>query len=283
MTTSAPIRLSVALVTRNRPTQLRQTLGSLAAQSVQPSEIVISDDSDAVHFAEVGTIAKEFGARHLEGPRRGLYANRNAAALACCGTHVRTMDDDHTFPPGHFAQCRASIEQDPTAIWTCGEEGYLHDQRHCFLARANQLHPSGVGIEITTPDDNWGIADGSTIYPREIFERGFRFAEAFTYGSSYLEFGALLYHHGWRSRCIPQAYVEHHYEEATLTRRAPESVLYASLCYNLRFRPSFPRAVRHSVPALLRSPTLLTKLPSLLRLMRTRWSRPAMGELLSRP
>jgi len=273
MTASTPIRLSVALVTRNRPKQLRRTLESLAAQSVQPAEVVIADDSNPEYAAEVRAIAEESGHRHLEGPRRGLYANRNAAALACTGTHIRTMDDDHTFPPGHFAQCFKAVEQDPSAIWTCGEEGHLHGQRHYFSARANQLHPSGVGIGISNPDNNWGIADGSTIYPREIFDRGLRFAEAFTYGSSYLEFGALLYHHGWISRCIPDAYVEHHYEEATITRQAPASVVYASLCYNLRFHPSPVRLLYHLIPALFHSPSLFGELQELLRLMRARWDR----------
>ena len=39
------IKLSVALVTRNRPDWLRRCLGSWRTQSVQPYEIVISDDS----------------------------------------------------------------------------------------------------------------------------------------------------------------------------------------------------------------------------------------------
>jgi len=270
---ASSIQLSVALVTRNRPEQLRRALGSLAGQSVQPREVIVSDDSDAGNSLEVRAIAGEFGARYVEGPRQGLYANRNAAAVAVTGTHVRTMDDDHTLPAGHLAQCLAAMEKDPAAIWTCGEEGYLDDQRHAFLGRAIQLQASGVGAEVDNPDDNWGIADGATIYPREVFERGFRFAETFPFGSSYLEFGALLYRYGWRSRCIPDAYIEHRYDSATLTRTSPASVLYASLCYNLRFRPSRLRALRYLVPALLRTPRLVREVPGLIRLMGARWSR----------
>ena len=43
---SAAIRLSVALLTRNRPESLRRCLASLRAQDCQPSEIIVSDDSD---------------------------------------------------------------------------------------------------------------------------------------------------------------------------------------------------------------------------------------------
>ena len=39
-------RLSVALVTRNRAASLERTLQSLRSQSVEPWEVVVSDDSD---------------------------------------------------------------------------------------------------------------------------------------------------------------------------------------------------------------------------------------------
>ena len=273
MKSAADFRLSVALVTRNRPASLRRSLASLSAQSLQPWEVIVSDDSDSSHSSEVRAAASEFGARYIAGPRRGLYANRNAAAAVCAGTHIRTMDDDHTLPANHLAQCYEAIERDPAAIWTCGEEGYLDGRRHAFLANAIQLHPSGVGVVAENADDNWAIADGATIYPREVFDRGHQLAEDFAFGSSYLEFGALLYRRGWRGRCIPKAYVEHHYDGGTLNRQAEESVLYASLCYNLRFKPSPARALRYLLPALLRSPRLGHKLPAYLRLMRRRWDR----------
>ena len=119
------IRLSVALVTRNRPGSLRRCLESLRAQSVQPFEVVVSDDSSKEFADENRRIAAEFCCRHEEGPGRGLYANRNAAALRCAGTHMRTVDDDHTFPPDHFEQCRAAVEEDPCAVWTTGEWSFL--------------------------------------------------------------------------------------------------------------------------------------------------------------
>src|SRR5271154_1682031 len=116
----APLRpsISIALLTRNRPESLRRCLASVRSQDAQPFEIVISDDSDDPSAAEA--IAKEFEASHVAGPHRGLYANRNAAAAACRGTHIRTMDDDHTLPPGHLRICLEAVTRDPQALWTCG-------------------------------------------------------------------------------------------------------------------------------------------------------------------
>jgi len=262
---SDPIRLSVALVTRNRPESLRRCLTSLRSQDASPVEIIVSDDGDEPAIA--AAIAQEFAARHMAGPRRGLYANRNAAALACGGTHIRTMDDDHTLPPGHLRICLEAVGRDPHALWTCGEQSFIDDQPHSFTAHAAQLHPSGAAQAVEDPDDNWAIADGATIYPREIFERGFRFVEDFGYGSSYLEFGALLYARGWRSRCVPEAFVEHHDEAAAQDRRSPLSCLYASLCFNLYFRCNLLRALRHAAPHAAH----FGELPRLLRLARSRW------------
>jgi glycosyltransferase involved in cell wall biosynthesis len=262
-------RLSVALVTRNRPQCLARCLVSLRAQEVAPWEIVVSDDSDTVEAAQNRAIAEEAGARWQAGPRRGLYANRNAAALVCTGTHIRTMDDDHTFPPGHLELCCAAVARDPRAIWTCGERSFLDDKFHDFTERAAQLHPGGVACAVLDPDDNWAIADGATIYPREIFDRGERFLEDFAYGSSYLEFGALLYHRGWRSRCVPGAFIEHHADAATLTRSEPLSCLFASLCYNLHFRPNAFRAVRYAAFYARH----FGALPAMLRKIAVRWKK----------
>lgn len=269
------IRLSIALVTRNRSESLRRCLSSLAAQDAPLHEIVISDDSDAALADETRQVAADFSARYSTGPRRGLYANRNAAALACTGTHVRTMDDDHTFPPGHFALCLAAVASDPGALWTTGEIGFIDGKFYDRADTASQLHPAGVGCAVDDPDDNWAIADGATIYPAEIFARGLRMAEEFRYGASYLEFGALLYRHGWRSRCVGGALVEHHADAATVLRDEPESRLFASLCYNLYFRPSRPRLLRFMLPCLARRPSLISRLPVLLRLARLRWRGPA--------
>jgi hypothetical protein len=177
------------------------------------------------------------------------------------------MDDDHTLPPGHLRACREAVERDLHSLWTCGEQSFIDEQPHSFTPAAAQLHPSGAAQAVDDLDNNWAIADGATIYPREVFERGFRFVEEFGYGSSYLEFGALLYARGWRSRCVPGAFVEHHDEAAAQNRRSPLSCLYASLCFNLYFRPNLVRAIRYAAP----HAAYFAALPRLLHLARARW------------
>src|SRR5262249_176754 len=141
--------------------------------------------------------------------KRGLYANRNFAAVNCQGTHIRTMDDDHILPPDHLSKCLAAVRSDRNAIWTTGEHGFIDGKSVGIAKTPNHLGTAGVGQRIWSLDNNWGIADGSTIYPREVFDQGFRMVEDFGFGSSYLEFGAFLHKNGWRCRCVTGAWVEH--------------------------------------------------------------------------
>lgn len=274
------IRISVALITRNGPDRLERCLRSLRSQSIQPFEVVVSDDSSETSAVATQRIAEAFGCCYIRGPQRGLYANRNFAALACKGTHIRTMDDDHTFPSGHFALCFESVCRDPEAIWTTGEIGYVDG---VFFERgevANQLHPSGVGVAPHNPDDNWSIADGSTIYPISVFDRGFRMVEEYNYGSSYLEFGAFLYHQGYRSRCIKGAVVEHFGTPET-TRRINDydqsqsaSLIFASLAYNRYFKPQLCYCLWYVARTLVASrfdPSLVASVPQILRSVKKRW------------
>ncbi len=274
------ILLSVALVTRNRPESLNRCLQSLRAQNVQPFEVVISDDSDPERADATRKIADRWDCRYITGPRQGLYANRNYSALACQGTHIRTMDDDHLFPIGHFQQCFEAIQADPTAIWTTGEVGLINGEILWQSPTANQLVASGVGGPVQNLDDNWAIADGSTIYPREVFDQGYRMLERFNYGSSYLEFGAYLYHKGFKSRCMPNVYVEHYPEDTALlsrdrTKPAILTHIFASLCYNKYFKPNPLLIFRHLVPKMVRygcNASSLNQVIEIHNLAKNRWS-----------
>jgi glycosyltransferase involved in cell wall biosynthesis len=265
---STGVQLSVAMVTCNRPDSLERGLASLREQDVQPFEFIVSDDSGREHAQRVRKLAAKYGGIYCDGPHRGLYANRNFAATQCRGSHIRTMDDDHILPLDHLARCLDAVKKDPNAIWTTGEIAYLDGERVHLAERANQLGPSGVGEGITNTEDNWGISDGSTTYPRKIFDRGFRMVEDFRFGSSYLEFGAYLYRNCWKSRCVPGASVEHY---ATVLRAPdPASIVFASVCFNAYFRPNFIRLARHLAPHWRE----LRALPYLFQKAKLRWCVP---------
>ena len=242
------IKLSIALVTRNRPASLERTLKSLRAQEVQPWEVIVSDDSDANHISEVQRITLAYGCEYLTGPRLGLYANRNHVAAACRGTHIRTMDDDHEFPKNHFEECLVAIQHDLDSVWVIGE--FLS---HKAITASpppcpGQLHPRGFSVAPTDSQNCWAIADGSCIFPANIFRSGNRYVESFKFGSSFLELGSRLFWLGYRIRFLETTYILHHTMEFQETGEtvwfassstAMASRLFAMLCHSFIYQPSF--------------------------------------------
>jgi glycosyltransferase involved in cell wall biosynthesis len=209
MNNLSEVRLSVALVTRNRPDSLNRCLESLRSQSVQPFEVIISDDSDPEFAPATEAIAKHWDCRYITGPRRGLYANRNHAALACQGTHIRTMDDDHEFPENHFQIIQKVVESAPNSIWIIGEY-WEQPTPSSTLHAPGEIQPRGFSKLPRNLDDCFAISDGSVIYPKEIFEHH-RYLEVFKFGSLYLEFGARLKALGYRIQYCPETFIIHHY------------------------------------------------------------------------
>ena len=47
----------------------------------------------------------------VDGPKKGLYSNHNYIYNICSGTHIRIVDDDHTFPSKHFQICIENIKK----------------------------------------------------------------------------------------------------------------------------------------------------------------------------
>ena len=234
--------ISVALVTRNRPDSLEQTPRSLRAQSVQPFEVVISDDSNEDCAQAAAQLAAQYACRYVCGPQRGLYANRNHAALACRGTHIRTMDDDHTFLPGHFARCQEALEDDPHAIWILGEYTPREEKPGVMPLCPGQLNPRGSSDLPPDPQNCWAIADGATIYPRSVFDSGACYEEDFKFGASYLEFGSRLHWLGYRIRYLQDTYLLHNYLPNARSYASEEmeqaSRFFAIFCHSFLYQPT---------------------------------------------
>lgn len=214
---SAP-RLSIALVTRNRPELLARCLESLRAQTEAPHEIVVSDDSStADRAARTRSTADRFAARYVEGPRRGLYANRNHAALECTGSHILTGDDDHTHPPDYLDRVMALVGRDPRRIWALGERDATDGSGTVHVP--GEYGARGNARPARDPARSAAIADGSTVYPREVFDSGARYSELYRFGDLYLLWGRELQRRGWQISVTAETYVIHH-PEAALERTA---------------------------------------------------------------
>lgn len=210
------IRFSVALVTHNRPASLRRSLESWRAQTVAPYEIVVSDDSDDDHAPAVAATAAAYGCVYVRGPRRGLYANRNHASLACQGSHIVSADDDHTHPVNYVAVATDLIESDPQRVWVFTERDPMKPEAP--LTCPPELHVSGFGQAPADPSRCAAVADGSTVYPRAIFDAGLRYDESYGFGGLWYLWGKLIASRGWHISFSDRTFVWHHFRPDEIVR-----------------------------------------------------------------
>jgi glycosyltransferase involved in cell wall biosynthesis len=208
VTDSSDIKLSIALVTRNRPEWLRQCLSSWRSQSMQPFEIVVSDDSDSSSESNVETIAKHFGCRYVKGPGKGLYANRNCAALSCRGSHIMSADDDHTHPDRFVENILSDVATDLDAVWTYSEKHPLRPEAP--ITPVPELTPSNRILPPKDSTHSAAIADGSTVYPRLVFDSGLRYDETYPFGMLWYLWGHDVNRGGFRICFSDSTYVWHH-------------------------------------------------------------------------
>jgi glycosyltransferase involved in cell wall biosynthesis len=206
---TSEISLSIALVTRNRPRSLERSLESWRRQTVSPFEILVSDDSDDDQAELTERIALKYGCRYTRGPRRGLYANRNHASLACRGTHIMSADDDHTHPADFVAEVTALIAADRDRVWIFSER--WPGDSSSPLVCPPELHRSGFGGPPADPLSCAAVADGASVYPREIFESGLRYDETYPFGGLWYLWGKLLATRGWRITFSDRTFVWHHF------------------------------------------------------------------------
>lgn len=204
---SDEIKVSIALVTRNRPEILNRCLESLRSQSLQPFEVIVSDDSDPEIAPETEKVAKQWNCQYITGPRRGLQANLNNAVSPCQGTHIRIVNDDHVFPEKHFEILQAVVEADPGSVWILSEYDEMPEAASSILHLPGEIQPRGFHKPITNFDDCFAISGGASIYPRQVFEKN-HFLEAFGYVCD-LEFGPRLKSLGYRIRYCSETYVIH--------------------------------------------------------------------------
>jgi len=238
----AEIKISVALVTRNRPESLDRCLKSLRKQSVQPFEVIVSDDSDSNLALATELVARKWHCKYIRGLCQGLYVNRNHVVLTCSGTHVRTMDDDHEFPENHFEKCISSVQSDPSSVWIIGE--YSPNQKVLDKPHPcpGQLHPRGFSVTPKDTQNCWAISDGASIYPIEMFKRGIKYTDSFKFGYAYLELGSRLHWLGYRVRHLDSTFVIHHFDVNNRSFMIKSvdlsSKFFAMLCHSFIYQTS---------------------------------------------
>lgn len=114
-TEQAPF-FSVVLTTYNRPAMLRDTLQSLAEQTMADFEVVLVNDCGS----PVEEVLADFPSLTIAYLRlaknSGLSAARNAGLMIARGRYITYLDDDDFYLPDHLAILRQQFEKTPQAL-----------------------------------------------------------------------------------------------------------------------------------------------------------------------
>lgn len=187
--------VSILICTRNRADILLRAVRSVQESTIRVKEIVVSDDStdDQTKKAMLGQAVK-----YVEGPRRGLGANRNNALRHVEGNFVLFLDDDAMLGKSFLEEVQAcwarlSPEALPKTIVTGVEEHQdgkivLPNEQN-FLGFQKRPYRTDEGLST--------VVINSAVFPAKLFSE-VTFDERLIYGCDEVDLTTQAVRKGYR-------------------------------------------------------------------------------------
>jgi glycosyltransferase involved in cell wall biosynthesis len=184
----------------NRPDELHTALESVFAGSRVPHEVIVSDDGDG----SARSVAAAFpGVIYLEGPRRGLGANRNCCIAAATGDAIAFIDDDVTVHSKFIERAEQAIK--PRTVVTGWELNHSTNPPRKISAH----NASFLGFQSQDPGDALNaICINATVFPAPLFEQAL-FDEQIRYGYEEIDIARHATSLGWSIEYDDQLSVSH--------------------------------------------------------------------------
>jgi GT2 family glycosyltransferase len=171
--------VTVCVCTRNRPNELSRCLKSLGESSTPVAQVVVSDDSTDRRTADL--VPGSFpGVEYIDGPRRGLGANRNCAIAAATGDYILFLDDDACLGPTFLANALRVMKLREST----GEEAIVtgrEDNRGVLVRAHDQSFLGFQNVPYEPSDSLKTIVINATLFPRSLFQK-ISFDEQLIYG-----------------------------------------------------------------------------------------------------
>ncbi|MCT1400008.1 glycosyltransferase [Paenibacillus sp. p3-SID867] len=170
------IQISVCICTRNRPEELVKAIQSIQKSTYPVHEIIVSDDSTDSRTKDI--LVDFPDVIYVQGPRKGLCANRNNSLNQATGTYVMFMDDDVIMRENFIESITGALSHDMhnQNLIISGIE--FNNGEHVYPKEQTFL---GFQQKPYKDEELMTIVINSTIFPRTLFNV-IRFDEQLIYG-----------------------------------------------------------------------------------------------------
>jgi GT2 family glycosyltransferase len=199
--------VTVCICTRNRPDELSRCLQSLGKSTSPIAQVVVSDDSTDRRTAEL--VPSSFPeVKYIDGPRRGLGANRNCAIAAATGHYILFLDDDACLGPTFLANALRAMKLREAG----GEEAVVtgrEDNRGVLVRAHDQSFLGFQNVPYEATDSLKTIVINATLFPRSLFQE-ISFDEQLVYGFDEVDIALKAVSRGYKISHCDEA-INYHY------------------------------------------------------------------------
>ena len=191
------VLLSICIISYKRPALLKLCLESIAVSLVHLDpdtyEVLVSDDCPNQSAWEV---VKSFGFVHwIQGPRRGVAANRNNIVKAATGEWILFIDDDELADVNWLLHYKLSI---------------LSGKYDIIEGRVQPIEfPDSILWYAPSISSGGAYCTANLAFRKEIFHKLGGFDEAFSVSHEDVDFGLRIRKYGCRSLYLDDAVVLH--------------------------------------------------------------------------
>lgn len=192
--------LTICICTSGRPNELARALRSIREGTRQPDQIVVSDDSLGERISLlVRKCCQAYAAEYVQGPCRGLCANRNHVIGAALSEYVSLLDDDAVVGKEFVATALEAIALRPEYIIS----GDVLESGSILTTPSNPRFLGHFGKRIEGRETIENINLNCNVFPRKVFAHA-QFDESITYGYEDTDLCANLLSKGFEIRHQPK-------------------------------------------------------------------------------
>jgi len=232
----------------NRPESLEKALKSIKNSTIPPNEVIVSDDTAVEEIKILNKkLYEKYGAIYLEGPKKGLSANRNNILKHINSNFILFIDDDVELNPLFIEKSLNFIKEhmDEKVVLT-GKEIINKEIIAEPISLSFWGHYKKEGSHIHT------ICINSTVFPASAFREAL-FDEEIFYGTEEREMALKLCKKGFKIIYNPEIF-NYHYPSPVNREMYSEHIYFSFFYFGFKrylfFEPSFFKFVVFAILSL---------------------------------